>query len=680
MTTYKVLTPHVFRDEQTGKPLHKMPGDLVEVCNRRTAMKLKMQGTIEADDLPPRGQIPPMSALAGKCRVAVFMHTSKFYSGGRIHVHQMAWCMANMGAEVYVVTDNQPRWAADYHSHPNLKILAGSEAGKLPDDIDLLFSDGKNMMGRQVVAQKHKRPFVPLVIINFETPNWVEKFDPSSAVKMEKLEDVYKHADVLLCNSEESLKYLKEYMDVKVPTSVVPPAVNTHAITTSGNNPLDSSILKDPYVVWSARSSAYKGGEVICNAVMEYDKPLHLVLVGRPSVVPQSTHLHKVVKFDVPVTDKQKMAIMRDATVVAAPSLFEGFGMVPGEALCNGTPVLAYELDVLKQNYGDRITYATWNNQSDFKQKLYDIVEGRLTPEVDAKEACASFGMEAVENQMATVPQFQFNKRRVSAQMICYYGRSVQEAIESVYDHVDEVVIAHGPTKRWADIPGDDSLELIKTYPDKDNKIKLIERKVWEDKGDMRKACQKHMTGNHVLIVDADEIYHNLGQWIERAPSFGCPRWVHFWHDLEHYVIDASGDSRWGKQHELGGGTHNHLRWCHWRSSNNWTSFRGTVAKGADGRRLSSGMLTEKAVDASPETCIYHLGHVQGADLMRAKHAYYLQRDGDDIQRKKRESAWHGWKGQLGDCGDGIIKAVDWDVPDVVKRGFAKIQEGASRG
>ena len=46
-----------------------------------------------------------------------------------------------------------------------------------------------------------------------------------------------------------------------------------------------------------------------------------------------------------------------ERVLVVAPSIMEGFGMVPLESLAVGTPCVAYELPVLRQNYGDLITY-----------------------------------------------------------------------------------------------------------------------------------------------------------------------------------------------------------------------------------------------------------------------------------------------------------------------------------
>ena len=56
---------------------------------------------------------------------------------------------------------------------------------------------------------------------------------------------------------------------------------------------------------------------------------------------------------------------------------------------------------------------------------------------------------------------------------------------------------------------------------------------------------------------------------------------------------------------------------------------------------------------------------------MRAKHKFYRNRDGDDEVRRQRERSWHEWNGKLGDCGDGVVKKVSWDVPDIVRRAVA---------
>ena len=676
---YIVQKPHIFRGEK-GEPLPKMIGERVNVDNRKIAQKLINQGTIALENLAPnKKSYIKASSFSRTFRVGAFIHTSTFYSGGRIHLYQVCLTLAKMGAEVYLITDNNPKWLKDYPSEKNLTIVNSkdSQCFGAPQDLDLLFTDGKGWAAQHVMRWKRENPFVPVVCLNFETPNWVAKYAPECAPKMPEMSACYDMADCMLCNSGESLKWLGEFMDLPELTGVLPPAVNTHALDQNVSLPDHVDMTRD-YVVWSARGSAYKGAQVIVEAVFRMDRQMDLIMIGKPSAIPKSSDLHRFVKFSQPINDAQKMKLIAGAKAVAAPSRFEGYGMVPAEALSNGVPVVVYDLPVLRQNYGDRLVYAKWNNPTDFAEKLTETIEN--PPAVDKEEARETYGLEAMERHIESLPFMNFGAKRVSAQMIVYYGSTVQEAIASIYDHSDEIIVAYGCTALWSGFPDTGVLDLLHDCPDPDKKIRIIEapRECWENKGEMRRACQAKMTGNYLLIVDADEIYHGLDKWIENDIDFGCPRWVHFWHDLDHYVVDSAGMDRWGKPHELGGGIHNHFRWAYWRYSNQWYSTRGTVAKDANGQRLTAATKMRAAVARSPETCIYHLGHVLDPKLMSAKHEFYLTRDGRDAGRVRRATAWHNWNGELGDCGDGIIQKVGWDLPELVQTAYEKIRRGSN--
>ncbi len=51
----------------------------------------------------------------------------------------------------------------------------------------------------------------------------------------------------------------------------------------------------------------------------------------------------------------QRLALLRGATVLAYPSVYEGFGLVPLEALAAGTPVVASATDVHREILGDAV-------------------------------------------------------------------------------------------------------------------------------------------------------------------------------------------------------------------------------------------------------------------------------------------------------------------------------------
>jgi len=679
---------HVFRDSR-GRPMPKTKGDTAHVPNRHVARELLAQGIIR-NPVEMRStnatEFPPIPSNVQGWRVAFVIHTSPYYSGGRIHLFQYAWNMARAGADVLYVSESVPKWAADY-PNTNITYLTANNAAALPKDIDLLVTDGKDKISAIALDYRRTHTRSKLIVMNFETPNWMQEFDPKTAGKMQQTRTPLMAADVLMCNSEESETYLRKYLgDNDKECLILPPAVNDTAISATSKNPATDLVGATPYISWSARSSKYKCNEHAVNAAFSYESPLDIVCIGRPSAKIKDTKDHRFHTFGRPVSDKEKMAVFRDAACVVAPSLFEGFGMVPSEALSCGTPVVVYDLPVLRQNYGDRLVYAKWNDEADFIKKVHEVVAHRTQGtkvdlpksvlEPDTEDVKATFGLDDMKSRIEGFPyHFSKNRQSVTANMICYYGPTVQEAIESVYPYVDEITISYGPTEMWKHVEPDNCLDLIEAYPDTENKIKLKKKDVWQNKREMRQWGADNSFGNRMLIVDADEIYHGLEDWLKYDIIYGCPKWVHFWHDIEHYVVD-NGVVRWGNVHDKGipGTIYNHFRWTHWRNGHRFASNKGTTGIGGDGKTLSDGKHTKQAVEACPNTVIYHLGHVLNPELMKAKHEFYRKRDGDNAGRQNREKAWHSWSGEAGLTKDGLVKNVDWGIPELVVRAFDKLK------
>jgi hypothetical protein len=279
--------------------------------------------------------------------------------------------------------------------------------------------------------------------------------------------------------------------------------------------------------------------------------------------------------------------------------------------------------------------------------------------------------MAAMGRRVEAMPHHAIKTRRVTAQMIAYWG-FIPEALESVYPHVDEIVIAYGPDKNAAKID-DGSLARLKAFPDPDGKIRLEVRDRWADKQDMRQWCHDHSSGNYNLILDGDEIWVGLDKWIKADVKQGCPRWVTLWHDDAHYVValPSWNGARWGNEIKPYGCICNHYRWSWLRPSYQWTWHCRLEACGKKPIKNSGSGPAQQL----PECVIYHLGHVLPAAVMRTKHRFYRARDGNDKGRQRREKAWHGWKGKLGDCGDGIVKKVHWPLPEIVKRAVASAKK-----
>lgn len=673
MTKFRVLKPHCFEDHH-GRKVHKAVGTLVDVNNRHLMRQYTTLGIIGPSEASAITSVclkgAPSDPYSTTPRYGFWIKTSKHYSGGRIHMFQFAWTLANAGAEVFLITNSIPKWKNDYPECQNLQVLIDGQ-DKIPIDIDVVITDSKSTIGWHAVEWKRDHPRIPLVCFNFETPNWVAEFAKKYADKLTDIREVFLNADMLMANSKESMKYLLDWIPEKKnnPAAVLPPAVNTFALAEGLFQAGDLiSKINHPYAIWSARPANYKGSDVVRDAIWKLDFPFDLVTFGHFIHPAKDTKLHKHHSFGG-FSDAHKYGLMSNATVTLAPSLFEGFGMVPMESLCSGTPVIVYDLPILRQIYGGALTYVKHGDKKAFCKKTKSVITKILhskKPQMPVEKYKRQYGMEILEKKIKGMPYFSVNKKRVSAQLISYWG-FCPETIKSIYPHVDEIVIAHGPVELSPRI-NDGSLERIQNIADPENKIKLEVRDSWADKVTMREWCCKQITGNYHLILDGDEIWVGLDKWLAADIPFGSPRWINFWHDSKHWVHDTAklSGQRWGKRLDPHGSTCPHYRCSFWRNS--YKFRRHPMPYDISGQALRFG--DKNIPEICPETMIYHLGHALPKEIMRAKHEFYLLRDGRDTGRINRMTAWKKWADSLGDCGDGIVEEVSWKLPTIVKTAF----------
>lgn len=102
---------------------------------------------------------------------------------------------------------------------------------------------------------------------------------------------------------------------------------------------------------------------------------------------------------------------------------------------------------------------------------------------------------------------------RFSFGMIVFNGDFfLREALDGVYDFAHEIIIIEGADTNsmpFANPDGsstDDTLRIIREYPDPRKKIRLIQGQ-WRDKDEQSNAYMSYVTGDFIWLLDSDELY-----------------------------------------------------------------------------------------------------------------------------------------------------------------------------
>lgn len=152
---------------------------------------------------------------------------------------------------------------------------------------------------------------------------------------------------------------------------------------------------------------------------------------------------------------------------------------------------------------------------------------------------------EIYETTKTSEPEFSFV-------MIVLNGMPfIEYSLKSVYDFAHEIIIVEGAVKdcMFAANPDgsskDGTVEFIKSFPDPDNKIKLIQGR-WPEKCEMQNEALKHVTGNYVWLIDSDEVYkkehlEKIKEILKNDPSITQVNFIpdSFWKGLDYIFVSS---------------------------------------------------------------------------------------------------------------------------------------------
>jgi glycosyltransferase involved in cell wall biosynthesis len=150
-------------------------------------------------------------------------------------------------------------------------------------------------------------------------------------------------------------------------------AVSDRLTATPAEIPARAAALIQPFALYVGNGYPHKNLELLISAFHEFRAGHHdwrLVLVGADDYFYRRLTEHAVrvgaaeeVNFFGRATDEELAALYARASLYVFPSLYEGFGLPPLEAMCHGVPVLSSDATCLPEVLGDAAQYFDGHDQ-----------------------------------------------------------------------------------------------------------------------------------------------------------------------------------------------------------------------------------------------------------------------------------------------------------------------------
>jgi glycosyltransferase involved in cell wall biosynthesis len=152
---------------------------------------------------------------------------------------------------------------------------------------------------------------------------------------------------------------------------------------------------REPFLLYPANWWPHKNHELLLEAfaLVRRGRPeLRVVLTGsdHPAGLPEG------VTSEGRVSDERLVELYRTAAALVFPSLYEGFGLPPLEAMACGCPAAVSQVAALPEVCGDAATYFDPTSAESIAQGIVDVLE---RPATGGPERSALFTWEAVAHR-----------------------------------------------------------------------------------------------------------------------------------------------------------------------------------------------------------------------------------------------------------------------------------------
>jgi glycosyltransferase involved in cell wall biosynthesis len=158
-----------------------------------------------------------------------------------------------------------------------------------------------------------------------------------------------KNADLILTPSKTTKKDIQKRYKTKGKFKVTPLGITKPKTKVK-------PYFKEPYILYLGTIEPRKNLEILIDAFLELDLPQKLVLAGakgwKNSRILKKAK-HPKINLLTNISEEEKAALYTHADAFVYPSIYEGFGLPPLEAMSYGIPVICSTGGSLKELYSD---------------------------------------------------------------------------------------------------------------------------------------------------------------------------------------------------------------------------------------------------------------------------------------------------------------------------------------
>lgn len=239
------------------------------------------------------------------------------------------------------------------------------------------FNCDKETIYQSFFYRTPKKPKGPVVVFAYDMIQEIFGLSPK-AINFKK--NAFNKADLIIAISQCTKNdLLKLYPQIN-PEKVVVVYMGVSDIFCHAEKP--DMVGQKPYFIYvGPRSYPYKNFNLLLDVFKEneFHKNFNLVLVGGEKL-DENGHDWLLQKF---CSDKELASLYKGAAALIYPSLYEGFGIPPIEAMASGCPVIASNISSMPEVIGNAGLLFDPKNKDDLTESMKKIIsDGNLRQEM----------------------------------------------------------------------------------------------------------------------------------------------------------------------------------------------------------------------------------------------------------------------------------------------------------